>query len=158
MTLQGELAAQDELVCPGCGFQRAPSAATLPPVALYHPWHVRDRASVEAYVATLAEASFEWLLALYVDEALNLLSVHAVGKGDVGGCEINLGRIYLFGKAVGAAAYLLVHNHPSGDPTPSPTDVRATMRLARLSAELDMPLLDHFIVASGGVRLINVHG
>lgn len=145
----------ERVFCLSCGCQQEPKAEmALPPVALYHPWHVRDRAAVKAYVESLKDEAVEWLLALYVDESLNLLSVHAVGKGDVGSCAINLGKLYLFGKSIGAAAYLLVHNHPSGDPTPSATDVRVTQRLARLSAELDMPLLDHFIVARGGMLTV----
>jgi DNA repair protein RadC len=51
------------------------------------------------------------------------------------------------GLRIGAAGFLLVHNHLSGDPRPSAADVQVTNRLRRLSAELEMPLLDHLIVA-----------
>jgi DNA repair protein RadC len=50
----------------------------------------------------------------------------------------------------GATALLVVHNHPSGDPTPSPDDARLTLRLAQAADILDMPLLDHLIVGDGG--------
>jgi DNA repair protein RadC len=43
-----------------------------------------------------------------------------------------------------------VHNHPSGDPTPSPDDARLTLRLAQAADILDMPLLDHLIVGDAG--------
>jgi DNA repair protein RadC len=47
-------------------------------------------------------------------------------------------------------ALLVVHNHPSGDPTPSPDDARLTLRLAQAADILDMPLLDHLIVSDAG--------
>ncbi len=49
-----------------------------------------------------------------------------------------------------AAAVILVHNHPSGDPTPSTDDLRLTERLVEAGAILGIKVLDHVIVASGG--------
>ena len=50
----------------------------------------------------------------------------------------------------GTTALLVVHNHPSGDPTPSPDDARLTIRLAQAADVLDMPLLDHLILGDAG--------
>jgi DNA repair protein RadC len=50
----------------------------------------------------------------------------------------------------GTTALLVMHNHPSGDPTPSPDDARLTLRLAQAADILDMPLLDHLIVGDAG--------
>ena len=47
-------------------------------------------------------------------------------------------------------ALLVVHNHPSGDPTPSADDARLTVRLAQAADVLDIPLLDHLIVGEDG--------
>jgi len=52
----------------------------------------------------------------------------------------------------GAAAFVLVHNHPSGDPTPSPEDLHFTHALARASALLAIPLLDHVVVTKDAYR------
>lgn len=49
-----------------------------------------------------------------------------------------------------AAAVVLVHNHPSGDPAPSDEDRQLTRRLARAGELLGVPVLDHVIVADGG--------
>lgn len=156
MKAQNKRSYPDATPCKRCGYLLGTSVeADLPPTALYHPWNVRNRAAVKAYVETLAEETNEWLLALYVGDELNLLSVHTVGKGSVSGCEINFGNIYLHGRAHGASGFILVHNHPSGDSTPSPQDVRATNWLARISTELNMPLLDHLVVARDGIRSIN---
>lgn len=58
----------------------------------------------------------------------------------------------VFKKAVknGAAAILVVHNHPSGDPTPSQDDHRVTLRLKEVGELLGIPLIDHIIIAKEG--------
>jgi DNA repair protein RadC len=50
----------------------------------------------------------------------------------------------------GAAGMMLVHNHPSGDPTPSPADRSLTTRLSQAGQLVGVPLVDHLIVAQGG--------
>lgn len=47
----------------------------------------------------------------------------------------------------GSAAILLAHNHPSGDPRPSDSDLRATRRLATAAEALDCRLVDHLVFA-----------
>jgi len=49
----------------------------------------------------------------------------------------------------GAASVVVIHNHPSGDPTPSPEDLRLTRRLAAAAQLLQLRLLDHVIVGNG---------
>jgi DNA repair protein RadC len=50
----------------------------------------------------------------------------------------------------GTSALLVVHNHPSSDPTPSADDARLTVRLCTAADILDVGILDHLIVAAGG--------
>ncbi len=55
----------------------------------------------------------------------------------------------------GASAIVLVHNHPSGDPTPSPEDIAMT-RAVRSAGELvGIPLIDHVVVARGGASSLS---
>ncbi len=119
-----------------------------------HSYRFSNRRSLTEYIKTLAEESHEKILAIYVDQQLTLISAHVVGDGDVGGCDVDIGRIYSIGKRDGAAAFFLVHNHPSGDPTPSLQDFRITKRIFRIAEDLEMPLLDHFVVAKTGVRSV----
>lgn len=53
-----------------------------------------------------------------------------------------------------AAAAVVVHNHPSGDPTPSPADLVLTERLREVGELVGIPLLDHVVVADGGFTSI----
>jgi len=50
----------------------------------------------------------------------------------------------------GAAAIIIAHNHPSGDPTPSVSDRQVTRRVAAAGRTLGIELLDHIVVGSGG--------
>ena len=49
-----------------------------------------------------------------------------------------------------AASIMLAHNHPSGDPTPSPADISVTRIIAESGKLLGIPLLDHIIIGSYG--------
>lgn len=154
MILPSQTLSQRE--CPRCGYVQATNDDTLAPTGLYHPWHVRSRKDVKAYVATLPQEACEWLLALFVDDHLNLLAVDTVARGDISGCRVPFAHILCRGHALAATGFLLVHNHPSGDPTPSDTDIQLTRRLRRASEDLDMPLLDHFVIA--GDDMVSVGG
>ena len=57
-----------------------------------------------------------------------------------------------------AAAIVLAHNHPSGDPTPSPEDLELTRRLAQAGRLLGIPVIDHLIVGHGGGISLQAQG
>lgn len=134
--------------CAKCGESK--SLVKVPKVQAAK-WHIRDRRELEAYVSSLAEETHEWLLAFFVDDDLNLLAIETMARGDVTSCAVDIGRIYCRGRSLGARGFFLVHNHPSGDPTPSQTDRMVTARISRLTTELGLPLLDHVIVARNGI-------
>ena len=56
----------------------------------------------------------------------------------------------------GAVSIILIHNHPSGDPTPSREDVRLTRQLANAAQLLDLKLHDHIIVGNGTDRWVSL--
>ncbi len=49
-----------------------------------------------------------------------------------------------------AAAVIVVHNHPSGDPTPSPEDVAVTRQIVEAGKLIDIEVLDHLIIGAAG--------
>jgi RadC-like JAB domain len=57
---------------------------------------------------------------------------------------------------VGAASLILVRNHPSGDPTPSPEDLRLTQQLVDGAELLDLRLHDHVIIGNGTERWVSL--
>lgn len=71
-----------------------------------------------------------------------------VSRGGVSGCSVTARDILRAGLVVpGCSGFILVHNHPSGDPTPSSDDI-STTRIVRDASEIvGLPLVDHVIVA-----------
>jgi DNA repair protein RadC len=109
-----------------------------------------DSAAVARWAKDLTTLDHEetWVLALNKRHVLKAAKRVAVGGLDIGFIDT---RTVL--KSVlheGAAAFVLVHNHPSGDPSPSEHDISTTRKLANASYIAGPPLLDHVIIASGG--------
>ena len=67
-------------------------------------------------------------------------------------------QIYRIALVQNASAVVLVHNHPSGDPTPSSQDINITTRVAEIGLLLRIPLIDHVIVAQSGYTSLAEHG
>lgn len=97
----------------------------------------------------------ERLMAIYVDGKMRLLRIQKIADGSVSCTDANMSRILRCGLSVGATGILLVHNHPSGIPTPSDSDVHLTERIRKAAALLDMWLLDHLIIARDRVGTIH---
>ncbi len=85
---------------------------------------------------------------LYLDAKLRLLTDEIAGIGSIRGVTAHPREILRRALEVGAAAIIPVHNHPSGDPSPSRQDVEWTQRLMRVAAELDLAVPDHLIVTA----------
>jgi DNA repair protein RadC len=113
---------------------------------------VLDQAdAVAGYLfARLAHDHVETVLLLLLDEQRRLLREVPLSRGGLDDAIVSVREIARHAINAKARAIILVHNHPSGDPTPSPTDRMLTRRIAGIARELDMPLLDHFIIARGG--------
>lgn len=79
-----------------------------------------------------------------------LLGGFLLSKDTVNYSQLNIGGIFLRAFLVGASYVLLIHNHPSGDATPSKTDIQVTQRIRKAGILLDISLLDHIIVAKDG--------
>ena len=88
----------------------------------------------------------ESLWVAHVDEQARCvhLSRH---EGDEKGAALPVRSIIADAAAHGSAGIVLAHNHPSGDPTPSDADCRATRRLASAAEALDCAILDHLVFA-----------
>ena len=66
----------------------------------------------------------------------------------------------VFGPALreGAAAIIVAHNHPSGDPTPSREDIDLTRKLAEAGKLLDVTVLDHVVIGNGTLQFVSMAG
>ena len=106
------------------------------------------RAAVEAWarprLATLDHEEL-WLLAL--DGHHGLRAARLVASGGIHGLHVAARDGLRIALREGASAFVLVHNHPSGDPAPSPEDVAFTRAVERAAAVVGTPLLDHVVIA-----------
>jgi DNA repair protein RadC len=75
---------------------------------------------------------------------------HEVSRGNPSAAFINPRDVFRAAISVNATAVITAHNHPSGEATPSPDDIRATKRLVTGGSLLGVDLLDHFIVGQDG--------
>ena len=71
-----------------------------------------------------------------------------------------VGAREVFREAVrdGASSIIVAHNHPSGDPTPSPEDIEVTSKLVEVGELLDIPVLDHLIIGYDGYTSFSQKG
>lgn len=89
-----------------------------------------------------------WVLGL--DSRNGLRTTRRVAQGGLHGCSVLPRDVLRAALQESASAIVLVHNHPGGDPTPSPEDLEMTGRVARAGHTVGVPLLDHVIVSSTG--------
>ena len=118
----------------------------LPTLALSDP-----RIAAATLAPLLAGETVESFAVACLSTKHRLLAWHVLSRGTRSSTSISLPDVFVPACLTpGTTALLVVHNHPSGDPTPSPDDARLTLRLAQAADILDMPLLDHLIVGDAG--------
>lgn len=106
-----------------------------------NPADVRDLLMEE--MRYFEEERFKTIL---LDTKSRVISVELVSIGSLDSSSANPREVFKAPIRKNAAAVILVHNHPSGDPTPSPPDVEVTKRLAGAGRLLGIEVLDHLII------------
>jgi DNA repair protein RadC len=89
-----------------------------------------------------------WCLALNTKN--QLLKMVEVSIGSLNASIVHPRELFKEAVKVSAASIVLVHNHPSGDPTPSGADVQLTRRLVKAGDVLGIEVLDHVVIGDGG--------
>jgi DNA repair protein RadC len=107
--------------------------------------------SVIEYCHTLmAYIDHEEFRILFLDKKNQLIADEAQGIGTVDHAPVYPREIMRRALELGATALILVHNHPSGDPSPSTADIAMTMQIASLGKALNIVVHDHIIVGRLG--------
>jgi DNA repair protein RadC len=133
------------LCCAGELAERAAVRRRRPRDALHTP------EAVAALMAPrLLHLRHEQMWVLSLDGASGLAGLRQVARGGQHGCAVRARDILRAAVGDAASGFVLVHNHPSGDPTPSREDVAMTLSLARAAEVVGVPLLDHVVIAIGG--------
>jgi len=90
----------------------------------------------------------EELKVILLNRANKLLGVYHHSKGGVSGTYVDLKLILSVALKCVASHIILVHNHPSGNLTPSQADIEMTRKLKRATKQVDLVLLDHLIITN----------
>lgn len=105
---------------------------------------------VYALCAGMARGRVEVFRVVLLNARHDVIRVAMVSRGSLSATIVHPREVFRPAIVASAAAVILVHNHPSGDPEPSAEDVEITKRLVRAGDLLGIDVLDHVIVAKGG--------
>ncbi len=89
----------------------------------------------------------EHLRVILLDTRNHVLDIVEVYQGTVNSSQVRVGEVFKEAIRRNAAAVIVCHNHPSGDPTPSPDDVAVTRAIVQAAKLLDLDCLDHIVLA-----------
>jgi DNA repair protein RadC len=97
----------------------------------------------------IAHSPVEEFHLLFLDKRNALLRHERQQRGTIDHTPVYVREVVKRALELGAAALILVHNHPSGDPTPSKADIAVTRDIAKAAAPLNVTLHDHVIIGRG---------
>ena len=106
-----------------------------------------DAADLVRYEMSALEQ--EHLRVLLLDTRNHVLDIVEVYRGSVNSSQVRVAEVFKPAVRRGAPALIVVHNHPSGDPTPSPDDVAVTRAFVQAGKLLDIEILDHLVIGQG---------
>ncbi len=110
-------------------------------------WAIRGPRDVaDRLVLQMGRLEREELRVVLLDTKNHVLRVSTVYQGNVSASLVRVGELFRDAVRLNAASVILVHNHPSGDPTPSPDDLHLTAETLAAGRLLDIQLLDHLVI------------
>ena len=106
-----------------------------------------DAAALVQYEMSALEQ--EELRVLLLDIRNRVLDTVTVYRGSISSSQVRVGELFRTAIRRNAASIIVIHNHPSGDPTPSPDDVAVTRAMTQAGKLLDIEVLDHLVIGHG---------
>ena len=100
--------------------------------------------------AAMAHSPIEQVRVLFLNARNMLLANEAMWTGSVDEASVHVREVISRAIALGATAIIIVHNHPSGDPTPSQQDIRLTREIVEAGRHLKIVVHDHVIIGAKG--------
>lgn len=100
--------------------------------------------------AAMAHSPIEQVRVLFLNAKNMLIANEAMWQGSVDEAAVHVREVISRAIALGATAIIIVHNHPSGDPTPSTQDIRLTRDLVEAGRHMKIVVHDHVIVGAQG--------
>ena len=108
----------------------------------------------ERYMERLRHLKVEKVFALYLDTKNRLIKETVISSGTVNSSYLPTREIFVNALKFNAVKVVLIHNHPSGDPTPSNSDISSTLSASKAGELIGIPILDHIIIGDKTYRSI----
>lgn len=106
-----------------------------------------DAANLVQYEMSALEQ--EELRVILLDTRNRVMDIDSVYRGSLNSSQVRVGELFKTAVRRNCAAMIVVHNHPSGDPAPSPDDIAITRALVQAGKLLDVEVLDHLVIGRG---------
>jgi DNA repair protein RadC len=106
----------------------------------------QDAAELVMYRMQILEQEELWVILL--DTRNQVLKTEKVYKGSVNQSQVRVAELFKAAIRNNAPQLIVVHNHPSGDPTPSPDDIAITRQICQAGKLLDIEILDHLVIGN----------
>lgn len=114
------------------------------------PWVIRSPTDIaDRLIAEMGLLEREELRVLLLTTKNAVVAMRTVYVGNLAGSSVRVGELFRDAVRRCAAGIVVVHNHPSGDPSPSGEDLRITGEISAAGALLDIALLDHLVIGHG---------
>ncbi len=107
------------------------------------------RDGMEVFAALLEREPIEVFALLALSTKHTLMCYHEISRGTLDASIVHPREVFKAALMSNAAAIVVGHNHPSGDPTPSDDDVVITRRLIQAGTLLGVSVLDHLVIGEG---------
>lgn len=108
------------------------------------------RSAAAIFAAILRDEAIEIFGLLCLSTKHRVIAYHEVSRGTLDATLVHPREVFKAALLANAAGVIAAHNHPSGDPSPSPDDIAVTKRLAAAGTLLGIPVLDHVIIGNSG--------
>ena len=118
--------------------------ATMEPTIIRRP-----EDTLPVLEAELSELGYEKFIALALNTKNHVTAVLPVSSGSLNASIVHPRELFQRAILANCASLILAHNHPSGDPVPSPEDIALTRKLIDAGLLLDIPVLDHIVLGYG---------
>ncbi len=102
------------------------------------------------FIDRMSALSQEELHVILLNTKNQIIAAHGVYRGSLNASAVRVGEVFREAIRANSAALILLHNHPSGDPTPSPEDVQVTRQIVEAGELLDVQVLDHLVIGQRG--------
>ncbi len=130
-----------QIMCVGELSRRIARSARARTLSFADPSSIADY-----YMEQLRHEEREQVICAMLDTKCSFLGDRVISTGTVSASLLSTREVFKSALSLGAAAIVLIHNHPSGDPAPSAEDYAVTEKAARAGELLDIRLLDHIVI------------